>query len=98
MRIPGVKFRRSTLFHRGNEGLVMLLHVVDNIMFPSDNQKLLREFKEHLQLRFDVNLYGKLTSFIRWSVVRTGQDLTIHQNQYTSRLLRSYDYANCNTV
>lgn len=66
--------------------------------FASDNQNILDEFKDYLQHRFSVKLYGKLTSFVGWSIVRTVQGLTIHQNKYSSRLLCQYGCANCNPV
>lgn len=49
----------------------MLLVVVEDMEFASNNQILLHAFKHYLQEHFDVNLYGKLTSFTFWVIVRT---------------------------
>lgn len=74
------KFDQRLYFKRGNDDVIYLLLVVDDMPFATNKQELLDDFKRNLQQLFEDELYGKLTSFIEWSFIHERQRITIHQN------------------
>ena len=85
-------------FFRQQTGYILLCVVVDDIAFASNNTRLLTQFKEQMQASFQVKLYGRLKSFIRWSIDRSLSGIFIHQRDYALRLLARFGMSKCNAV
>ena len=85
-------------FFRQQSNYILLCVVVDDIVFASNNQHLLNQFKDQIKAPFQVKLYGNLKSFIRWSIDRSVSGINIHQRDYTLRLLARFGMSNCNAV
>lgn len=88
---------RIYYFVRGPLFLILCI-VVDDIAFASNNGTLMNEFKQKLQVEFEVKLYGDLKSFIRWDITRTPKAIFINQKSYCQRLLSRFDMQDCNPV
>lgn len=53
-------------FLQMHDNFIILAVVVDDIKFASNSWDMLTHLKEQLSARFDIKLFGKLTSFIGW--------------------------------
>ena len=85
-------------FLRQGSSFIILTIVVDDILFASNEQTTLNEFKHYIATQFDVKLYGNITSFIRWEVKRNSEGIKVTQTQYAKRLLARFGMTNCNIV
>ena len=52
---------------------------VDDRLFASNDQQFLYTFKSHIASKFDVKLYGLISSFIRWEVERSSDGIKVTQ-------------------
>lgn len=77
---------------------IILCVVVYDIALASNSKEMIRIFKENLSATFDVNFYGELKSFIRWTITRSPSALFINQTSYCERLLSRFNMENCNPV
>lgn len=98
LRFSVSKFNQRLYFKRDIDGIIYLLPVVDGIAFASNKRQLLDEFHRSLEELFDVKLYGKITSFIGWTIITELQGITNCQNRNNSRLFQLHGYVECNTV
>lgn len=85
-------------FINRNGSLIILVVVVDDIMYATNDHTFLNELKMHLSTNFDVKHYGQLSSFIRWEINRSTAGIRVTQTQYCDRLLVRFGLANCNPV
>ena len=85
-------------FLRYNASFIILTIVVDDILFASNDQAFLDQFKTHIAGKFDVKLYGSLSSFIRWEITRSPSGIKVTQTQYAKRLLQRFGMDNANPV
>lgn len=63
--------------------------------FISNSQRLLDSFKTTLEPRFDVKLFGKLSSFIGWKIRVSDTNIFVSQERYCKELLEKYGIAKC---
>lgn len=84
------KFDQRFYFKRDNNDVIFLLLAVNDMPLASNKRKLLEDFKLHLQKRFNVRLYGKLTTFIDWCITHEREGTTIHQKIFFSPLSSLY--------
>lgn len=80
-------------FLRNNDSVIMLLLIVDDMEFTSNDHLLLHHFKKQLISSFDIKLNGELKTFIGWSISRREEGIHITKKQYDTRLLQRYGFS-----
>lgn len=70
---------------------LILIIVVDDMAFASDEQQLIDKFKAQLTFCFKANLLGTLSSFIGWQLRHTAAGVYVDQSKYVERLLLNHN-------
>ena len=66
--------------------------------FASNSPRLMHEFKSQLAATFSVKLFGKLSSFIGWTINISDQTIKIDQRSYARALLQEHGLEQANAV
>ena len=73
-----------------------MIIVVDDMIFASNSERLLSDFKSKLAHKFDVKFFNEVKQFVCWEVKRDPNGIFISQGRYIRELLRKYDMEKCN--
>ncbi|KAL8160151.1 hypothetical protein V2J09_001688, partial [Rumex salicifolius] len=88
-----------TLFILQKDDDVLLVSLyVDDVMYTSSNEKLIREFKENMQAVFEMTDLGKMRFFLGVEVNQTANGVFICQKKYTREMLLTFGLLECNFV
>lgn len=85
-------------FKRNGSKYMMLIVVVDDMAFASNDGGMMTEFKQKLRETFKVKLLGQLKSFIGWEITRTASGITICQQKYILKILELQNMENVKPV
>lgn len=89
--------QRLYFFTRGQHFLILII-VVDDMAFASDNQRLIDDFKDQLTATFKVKLLGKLSSFIGWQLQHTSEGIYVSQTKFADKMLSDHNLTHVRSV
>ncbi len=100
MRADPCVYMKSVKRKDGKIDLVIIALYVDDILFFSNNTKMLKEEKLALAKRFKVEDLGELHYVLGMSVKRNHRlrTLSIGQTKYLEGVLKRFDMENCKPV
>jgi hypothetical protein len=82
-------------YKHDNDGFVILLIWVDDIIVAASNDGLLNKVKDLLKCRFKMTDLGQLRWFLGIQFVHDNDVIKMNQTQYLIKLLRKYNMENC---
>ncbi len=88
---------RIYLYNDGT-GFVIVAIVVDDLAFASNSNQLLQKLKTHLSTNYDMKIFGKLTSFIRWKISQKLDGIVVNQEGCSESMLKNYGMESANYV
>lgn len=90
----------ETLFLKKNEeGKILIVSVyVDDLIYTSNDNLMMQEFKSSMQEEFDMTDLGKMRYFLGIEVMQTSEGIHISQHKYAVELLRRFGMEECNAV
>ena len=71
---------------------------VDDIVYISNNEALMNEFKREMMHRYEMTDLGLLHHFLGMGVLQNDQSIFIHQSKYAKSLLKRFGLANSKPV
>lgn len=71
---------------------IILIVVVDDMAFASNNRSLIDRLKKNLSETFKVKLLGQLKAFVGWEIKRTATGLYVNQPKYIQRMLQLHNF------
>ena len=88
-------FRRGvidcTLFIKESGDDILMVQVyVDDIIFGSNNEKLVKEFEEVMKTKFEMSQMGELTYFLGLQVDQMSTGTFLHQTKYVGEILSRF--------
>jgi hypothetical protein len=89
-----------TLFvkHRGDNEILIVSLYVDDLIYTSNSQKLIEQFKTSMMKHFSMTDLGKMKFFLGIEVIQTANGIFIHQMKYATDILIKFGMENCNKV
>ncbi|CAH1432412.1 unnamed protein product [Lactuca virosa] len=88
-----------TLFRKANGNHLMLVQIyVDDIIFGSTDQGMVDEFAKLMTNKFQMSMNREINFFLGLQVKQVPQGIFIHQEKYTSELLKKYSMDNCSST
>lgn len=88
----------QTLFIKRKGGKILIVSIyVDDLLFTSDDEEMLREFKCSMKKEFDMTDLGKMRYFLGIEVLQRSDGVFICQRKYAAEVLSRFgmkDY-NC---
>lgn len=88
-----------TLFRKANGDHLMLIQIyVDDIIFRSTDQGMVDEFAKLMTNKFQMSMNREIDFFLGLQVKQIQQGIFIHQEKYTTKLLKKYSMDNCSSV
>ncbi|GAU38467.1 hypothetical protein TSUD_151900 [Trifolium subterraneum] len=80
-----------------NDILIVSLYV-DDLIFTSNNQHMITQFKESMMKRFAMTDLGKMKYFLGIEVHQTKEGIFITQMKFATEILKKFGMENCNKV
>lgn len=71
---------------------------VDDLLFTSDDEELLNEFKRNMKDEFDMTDLGKMRYFLGIEVIQKADGIFICQRKYAAELIERFEMENYNSV
>ena len=97
-------FRRSkrepTLYIKTqgtNDTLIVSLYV-DDLIYTSNNEKMIKKFKEDMMKNFEMTDLGLMHYFLGIEITQKEDGIFISQKKYTETLLKKFKMEGCKTV
>lgn len=88
---------RLYFFRRGQSFIIILIVVLD-ISFSTNDNTLLNQVKSTLSATYDVKLCGHLNIFLRWNITRLPNGIQVTQSSYNNEILPNVGLENFNAV
>lgn len=83
-------FDARVYFLKHADSFIIIAIVVDDMAFATNARDMLENLKTKLRAKFDVKLFGQLSSFIGWSITRSDLGMKVTQTPYIERLMQKY--------
>ncbi|CAL8176707.1 unnamed protein product [Prunus armeniaca] len=83
---------------RGDKEILIVSIYVDNIVYTGSNEEMLKEFKEDMQVKYEMTDLGLLHHFLGMGVIQTDSSIFIHQRKYAASLLDKFALKECKSV
>jgi hypothetical protein len=80
----------SLYVHKSDEGIVVIIIYVDDLIVGGDNEKEIEHVKSLLKQKFDMKDLGELKFFLGIEVIRTLEGNWLLQRQYALDMLSKY--------
>ena len=88
-----------TLFRRSNDKHLMLVQIyVDDIIFGSSDDTMVAEFANLMINKFQMSMNREISFFLGLQIKQIDQGIFIHQEKYTSELLKKYSMDTCSSA
>lgn len=82
----------NTLFMRRTKNHLLVVQVyVDDIVFGSTSETLVKEFQKLMESEFEMSMMGELTFFLGLQIKQEEDGTKVHQQKYLEDVLRKYD-------
>ncbi|KAK9928322.1 hypothetical protein M0R45_025465 [Rubus argutus] len=89
----------QTLFIKRKEGKILIVSVyVDDLMFTSNDDEMLNEFKRSMKREFEMTDLGELKFFLGIEVLQRSDGIFICQRKYATEVLERFGMAESNSV
>lgn len=89
----------QTLFIKRKGGKILIVSIyVDDLLFTSDDEELLIEFKRSMKDEFDMTDLGKMRYFLGIEVMQKTVGIFICQRKYAAELIERFEMQNFNPV
>lgn len=89
----------QTLFIKRKGGKILIVSIyVDDLLFTSDDEELLIEFKRSMKDEFDMTDLGKMRYFLGIEVMQKTDGIFICQRKYAAELIERFEMQNFNPV
>lgn len=92
------RYDNPTYFYRQGTAFIIIAFVVFDLAFSSNSPQLLSHLKRSSVDNFDVKLFGQLTSFVGWNIVKSNEGYTIDQRRYVRSMIKEYRMEKANGV
>ena len=87
-----------TLLRQSNDKYLMLVQIyVDDSIFGSMDQEMVDEFAKLMTTKFQMSLNREINLFLGPMVKQVPQGIFIHQEKYTTKLLKKFSMDNCSS-
>jgi hypothetical protein len=98
-----VGFRKGSvdnnLYIKVSQGNLLLIEVyVDDIIFGSDDDRLIQKFAKDMQNEFEMSLLGELSFFLGIQIHQSNQGIFISQTKYIREMLKRFGMEDCKPV
>jgi hypothetical protein len=81
----------NNLYIKVSQGNILLIEVyVDDIIFGSDDDRLIHKFSKDMQNEFEMSLLGKLSFFLGLQIHQRNQGIFISQTKYIKEMLKRF--------
>ena len=89
----------QTLFIKQKGGKIINVSIyVDDLLFTSNDEELLNEFKRSMKDEFDMTDLGKMRYFLGIEVIQKADGIFICQRKYVAELIKRFGMQNYNFV
>lgn len=89
----------QTLFIKQKGGKIIIVSIyVDDLLFTSNDEELLNEFKRSMKDEFDMTDLGKMRYFLGIEVIQKADGIFICQRKYAAELIERFGMQNYNFV
>ena len=85
-------------FKTKENGLLIIVVYVDDIIFGCNNDKLSHEFADAMASEFEMSMIGELSFFLGLQIYQTLEDIFISQSKYIREMLSIFGMADCALV
>jgi hypothetical protein len=90
---------KKNLYINVSQGNILLIEVyVDDIIFGSDDDRLIHKFAKDMQNEFEMSLLGELFLFLGHQIYQRNQGIFISQNKYIREMLKRFGMEYCKPV
>jgi hypothetical protein len=90
---------KNNLYINVSQGNILLIEVyVDDIIFGSDDDRLIHKFAKDMQNEFEMSLLGELFLFLGHQIYQRNQGIFISQNKYIREMLKRFRMEYCKPV
>lgn len=89
----------QTLFIKQKGGKILIVSIyVDDLLFTSNDEELLNEFKRSMKDEFDMTDLGKMRYFLGIEMMQKADGIFICQRKYVAELIERFGMQNYNSV
>jgi hypothetical protein len=88
----------SLYVHKSDEGIVVIIIYVDDLIVGGDNEKEVEHVKCLLKQKFDMKDLGELKFFLGIEVIRMAKGIWLSQRQYALDMLSKYGMGGCKPI
>jgi hypothetical protein len=89
----------NNLYIKVSQGNILLIEVyVDDIIFGSDDERLIQKFAKDMQNEFEMSLLGELSFFLGLHIRRSNQGIFISQTKYIREMIKRFEMEDCKPV
>jgi hypothetical protein len=89
----------NNLYIKVSQSNILLIEVyVDDIIFGSDDDRLIQKFAKDMQNEFEMVLLGELSFFLGLQIHQTNQGNFISQTKYIREMLKRFGMEDCKPV
>jgi hypothetical protein len=71
---------------------------VDDIIFGSDDEKMIKDFDRMMQQEFEMSLLGELNFFLGLQIIQSKRGVFIHHSKYVKDILKRFQLEDCKPV
>ena len=87
------------LYIKVDQGNMIILEVyVDDIIFGSDDDKMIQRFSQDMQNEFEISLLGELNFFLGLQISHLDDGIFISQSKYIKEMLKKIWMEDCKLV
>lgn len=87
------------LYYKETEmGIAILCLYVDDILIFGTNLEIVEDTKSYLSMKFDMKDLGEAYVILGMKLERTSQGITLSQSNTIEKMLKKFNYYNCNPV
>jgi hypothetical protein len=89
----------NNLYIKVTQDSILLIEVyVDDIIFGSDDNKLIQKFAKDMQNEFEMSLLGELSFFLGLHICQSKQGIFISQTKYIREMIKKFRMKDCKIV
>jgi hypothetical protein len=89
----------NNLYIKVSQGNILLIEVyVDDIIFGSDDDRLIHKFAKDMQNEFEMSLLGELSFFMGLQIHQSNQIIFISQTKYIREMLKRFRIEDCKPI
>jgi hypothetical protein len=71
---------------------------VDDIIFGSDDEKMIKDISRMMQQEFEMSFLGELNFFLGLQKIQSKRGVFIHQSKYVKDILKGFQLEDCKPV